>query len=282
MRIGVDSGGTFTDVVVFDPATRPPGIPQDRLDAGRSGGGHRPRRAGSRRAGRRRNRPTWRCSSTARRSPPTRCCSAHGARVALITTAGFRDVLHIQRQSRPLMYDLRARRTAPLVPRELRFEVRERMRFDGTVQTPLDRCGAGRRDRRHPRCGRAGGRRGAAAQLRQSQPRAGDRRGGGAPAAGCRRQPVARAHGRARRIRAVQHLRDERLRAAGDRALRHPAGRRVARGRLHGAAVRDEVQRRGHDRGVGRAPLRGDRALRACRRRGRGRRGGAGARGRRT
>ena len=63
-----------------------------------------------------------------------------GARVALITTAGFRDVLHIQRQSRPLMYDLRARRTAPLVPRELRFEVRERMRFDGTVQTPLDRA----------------------------------------------------------------------------------------------------------------------------------------------
>ena len=41
------------------------------------------------------------------------------------------------------MYDLRARRTEPLVPRELRFEVRERMRFDGTVQTPLDRVGLG-------------------------------------------------------------------------------------------------------------------------------------------
>ena len=63
-----------------------------------------------------------------------------GARVALITTAGFRDVLHIQRQSRPRMYDLRARRAEPLVPRELRFEVRERMRFDGTVQIPLDRA----------------------------------------------------------------------------------------------------------------------------------------------
>lgn len=39
-----------------------------------------------------------------------------GARVALITTAGFRDVLHIQRQARPRMYDLRAHRTEPLVP----------------------------------------------------------------------------------------------------------------------------------------------------------------------
>ena len=61
-----------------------------------------------------------------------------GARVALITTAGFRDVLQIQRQDRPRLYDLRGRRARPLVPRALRFELRERVRFDGSVQTPLD------------------------------------------------------------------------------------------------------------------------------------------------
>ena len=62
-----------------------------------------------------------------------------GARVALITTAGFRDVLQIQRQDRPRLYDLRGRRTRPLVPRALRFELRERVRYDGSVQTPVDR-----------------------------------------------------------------------------------------------------------------------------------------------
>jgi N-methylhydantoinase A len=61
-----------------------------------------------------------------------------GARVALLVTAGFRDVLHIVRQDRPRLYDLRARRPPPLVPRHLTFEVHERLRYDGTVHTPLD------------------------------------------------------------------------------------------------------------------------------------------------
>ncbi len=43
-----------------------------------------------------------------------------GARVALITTAGFRDLLHIQRQSRPRLYDMHTFRAAPLVRRALR------------------------------------------------------------------------------------------------------------------------------------------------------------------
>ncbi len=62
-----------------------------------------------------------------------------GAKVAMITTAGFRDVLHIQRQDRPRMYDLRTTRTPALVPRALRFELNERMRYDASVQTPIDR-----------------------------------------------------------------------------------------------------------------------------------------------
>jgi len=61
-----------------------------------------------------------------------------GARAAFITTAGFRDVLHIQRQDRPHMYDLRSRRAEPLVPRSLRFEVTERILHDGSVEVPLD------------------------------------------------------------------------------------------------------------------------------------------------
>lgn len=61
-----------------------------------------------------------------------------GARTGLITTTGFRDLLEIARQQRPSLYDLRARKPRPLVPRRLRREVPERMRFDGAVIQPLD------------------------------------------------------------------------------------------------------------------------------------------------
>jgi len=61
-----------------------------------------------------------------------------GARTGLITTAGFRDLLEIARQKRPSLYDLRARKARALVPRWLRREVPERLRFDGSVIRPLD------------------------------------------------------------------------------------------------------------------------------------------------
>ncbi|HZO62374.1 MAG TPA: hydantoinase/oxoprolinase family protein [Gaiellaceae bacterium] len=60
-----------------------------------------------------------------------------GARTALVTTEGFRDVIEIGRQNRASLYDLTAHRPAPLVPRELRFVVRERMGPEGVV-VPLD------------------------------------------------------------------------------------------------------------------------------------------------
>ncbi len=60
-----------------------------------------------------------------------------GARTALVTTEGFRDVVEIGRQARASLYDLAAHHPAPLVPRELRFTVRERMGPDG-VLVPLD------------------------------------------------------------------------------------------------------------------------------------------------
>jgi N-methylhydantoinase A len=60
-----------------------------------------------------------------------------GARTALVTTEGFRDVIEIGRQQRPALYDLARDRPSPLVPRELRFGVRERMGPDGEI-APLD------------------------------------------------------------------------------------------------------------------------------------------------
>ena len=55
-----------------------------------------------------------------------------GARTALVTTAGFRDVLEIGRQTRPALYDLDAEKPEPLVPRRRRFEVDERATTEGT------------------------------------------------------------------------------------------------------------------------------------------------------
>jgi len=60
-----------------------------------------------------------------------------GARCALITTRGFRDVLELGRRDRPQMYGLQGVHE-PLVPRELRFEVDERVDYQGQVVQPLD------------------------------------------------------------------------------------------------------------------------------------------------
>ncbi|MGI9414623.1 MAG: hydantoinase/oxoprolinase family protein [Hyphomicrobiales bacterium] len=60
-----------------------------------------------------------------------------GAKVALITTKGFRDLLEIGRQTRPHMYSLQDDHPEPLVPRELRFEIAERLLSDGSVHVAL-------------------------------------------------------------------------------------------------------------------------------------------------
>ena len=66
------------------------------------------------------------------------CIELTGARVGLITTRGFRDVLEITRGRMPRLYDLSWRRPVPLAPREMRVEVDERVDRDGNVVTPLD------------------------------------------------------------------------------------------------------------------------------------------------
>lgn len=60
-----------------------------------------------------------------------------GARLALITTRGFRDVIYIGRQNRPHLYDSRVLKPPPLLPRQLVLEVTERVLADGTVQVAL-------------------------------------------------------------------------------------------------------------------------------------------------
>jgi N-methylhydantoinase A len=60
-----------------------------------------------------------------------------GAKVALITTLGFRDLIEIGRQTRPHMFSLQEDHPAPLVPRERRFEVAERVMASGAVLHPL-------------------------------------------------------------------------------------------------------------------------------------------------
>src|SRR5689334_18087584 len=64
--------------------------------------------------------------------------TGNGARVALISTRGFRDVLEIARLRMPQLYNMDWDKPKPLVPRRLRFEVEERMGGDGAVVRPLD------------------------------------------------------------------------------------------------------------------------------------------------
>ncbi|HLE16350.1 MAG TPA: hydantoinase/oxoprolinase family protein [Anaerolineales bacterium] len=61
-----------------------------------------------------------------------------GSKTALITTAGFRDVLQIGRQNRPALYDLAADPPTPLIPEEQRLEVNERVDQTGSILEPLD------------------------------------------------------------------------------------------------------------------------------------------------
>ncbi|WP_267549379.1 hydantoinase/oxoprolinase family protein [Rhizobium rhizogenes] len=61
-----------------------------------------------------------------------------GVKTALVTTAGFRDVLEIGRGNRPDLYNLQFKSPEPFVPRSLRFEVRERLDAKGRVLTPIE------------------------------------------------------------------------------------------------------------------------------------------------
>lgn len=67
-----------------------------------------------------------------------------GGRTALVTTEGFRDAYEIGRSNRPDAYNVHFRRPEPLVPREMRFEARERVNARGEVLVPLDQASLSR------------------------------------------------------------------------------------------------------------------------------------------
>lgn len=130
MRMGVDTGGTFTDIVAIDDDGRlrmvkVPSTPDD---------------------------PSCAIAEGIRQLTPApgfevvhgttvatnALIERRGAKTALITTQGCRDVLEIARQTRDELYFLSPKPRIPLIPRDLRFEVGERLDWRGEVVTPLD------------------------------------------------------------------------------------------------------------------------------------------------
>ena len=99
-----------------------------------------------------------------------------GARTALVTTAGFRDSLEIAWEHRFEQYDLYMERPEPLVPRDLRLGVPERVAADGAVLLPLDEAGGAQRRGRAARAQDRGGGGLLPAQLHQRGARAARRR----------------------------------------------------------------------------------------------------------
>jgi N-methylhydantoinase A len=132
MRLAIDIGGTFTDLVAIDAAGEVSSIkalttPDDHV------------------------RGIQDCLASVGIQPSQVEVLAHGsttaintviertgARAGLITTAGFRDVYEIGRGNRPDAYNLHFRRPEPLIPRERRVEVVERVSAQGQVLKPLD------------------------------------------------------------------------------------------------------------------------------------------------
>ncbi|KFC70944.1 N-methylhydantoinase A [Bosea sp. LC85] len=139
-RIGIDSGGTFTDVCLFDDASgqvavwKVPSTPDDPSRAIARG-----TQEGTERVGAKPGDVAYFGHGT---TVGTNALIQHrGVRTGLITTDGFRDLIEIGRQKRPDLYDLQVDKAAPLVTRDLRFGVAERLRHDGSVETPLDEDG---------------------------------------------------------------------------------------------------------------------------------------------
>jgi N-methylhydantoinase A len=136
VRVGVDVGGTFTDICLLAELTgtltvvkvlSTPDDPAHGLVAGVQGAlratGTEPGAV----------REFVHGTTVALNA----LIQGQGARTGLITTRGFRDVLELRRQRRPDLYDLQVDLVPPLIPRNLRYEVEERATSDGSILRPL-------------------------------------------------------------------------------------------------------------------------------------------------
>jgi N-methylhydantoinase A len=135
--MAIDVGGTFTDVVLFD---RESGVlrfakvlttPDDPSRGSIEGAREILERAGA--------APTSIAEMVHASTVATNAVlERKGAKIGLVTTHGFRDTLEIGRESRYDIYDLNLRMPAPLVPRQRRLEVKERVSVEGEILIPLD------------------------------------------------------------------------------------------------------------------------------------------------
>jgi N-methylhydantoinase A len=140
-RLGIDIGGTFTDFACFDTRTgaliglKIPSTPHEFAEAVRVGLDQLATEHGVdlREIGTVVHGTTIAVNTLIQRT---------GARLGLLVTEGFRDVLELQRLRLPNPFDLDGTRPLPLIPRARVAEVRERLRADGSVDTPLDEDGA--------------------------------------------------------------------------------------------------------------------------------------------
>jgi N-methylhydantoinase A len=128
IRVGIDVGGTFTDLVALDGVRvltgKVPSTPDDQSE-------------GVMNALENVDASEVAAFAHGMTVATNALLERRGARTALVTTHGFRDLIELARQDRPSLYDLAERRPEPLVPRDLRFTVRERMGPDGELE-PLD------------------------------------------------------------------------------------------------------------------------------------------------
>src|SRR5438477_8408644 len=136
LRLAADIGGTFTDIAVFDDKTGRLSFGKalstpDRLVNGISNG------VGKADSDYASANLFLHGSTVAINTMLERT----GAKTALVTTEGFRDVYEIGRINRPDAYNLYFQKHKPLIERALCFEVKERVRADGEVVTPLDEAG---------------------------------------------------------------------------------------------------------------------------------------------
>ena len=136
IRIGADVGGTFTDVVIIDGEGRllshkVPSTPPD-FETGVLDG----IRYLLEKAGEKGSKVGEVCHGTT--VATNAVLEQRGAKTALVTTRGFRDVLELRRIRAPQIYDLFFEKPPPLIERRLRFEIGERVAADGEVLKSVD------------------------------------------------------------------------------------------------------------------------------------------------